>query len=142
MVAADDVEIRNNKISNNDSAGVLVVSYQLMVELVMGAKVDPKTDPDPERILIHSNTYSKNGGKPASALELINVVPLEDVLWDGISKSGVPESNDAKFCLTSTGPYPSFRMFAAAAMLDKSKHSTDTTPYQCDLPAIPEKPAP
>jgi parallel beta-helix repeat protein len=142
VVGADDVEIRDNTITGNQSAGVLVLSYQLMQALVPGAKPDPATDPDPERVAIHGNTYDKNGAAPTSALELIGQETLENVLWDGISKSGVPESNDAQLCLGSTGPYPSFRMFAGAKIGDKSQQSTDTTPYQCDLPALPVQPEP
>jgi parallel beta-helix repeat protein len=142
VVGADDVEIRGNTITGNDSAGVLVVSYQLMQQLVMGAKADPNTDPDPERVNIHSNTFDKNGAVPASALELIGIKPLENVLWDGIAKSGMPETNDAKFCLGAMGPYPTFRMFAGYAIGNKTKQSTDTTPYQCDLPALAVQPEP
>ncbi|MFO0755467.1 MAG: parallel beta-helix domain-containing protein [Byssovorax sp.] len=142
VMAADDVEVRDNTVTGNDSAGVLVVDYQLLSALVSGAKPDPNTDPDPERISVHDNTFDNNGMAPSSALQLIGVMPLENVLWDGISKSGVPESNDAKFCLGSKGPYPSFRMFAGAHIGDKSKQSTDTTPYQCDLPAVPAQPEP
>lgn len=142
VVGADDVEIRDNTITGNNSAGVLVVSYQLMAALVPGAKPDPNTDPDPERLSIHSNTFDKNGAMPASALELIGIKPLENVLWDGIDKSGMPEGNSAKLCLSSKGPYPSFRMFAGYAIGDKSKQSTDTTPYACDLPALAVQPEP
>jgi parallel beta-helix repeat protein len=143
VVGADDVEIRDNTITGNDSAGVLVVSYQLMQQLVPGAKADPKTDPDPERVAIHTNTFDKNGAAPSSALELIGVKPLENVLWDGITKTaGMPELNDAKFCLGATGPYATFRMFAGYSIGNKAKQSTDTTPYQCDLPALPVQPEP
>lgn len=141
VLAADDTEIRNNKIQNNQSAGVLVVDYQLMVALVPGAKIDPMTDPDPEGTFIHDNTYVGNGQKPGGPLSLIGVPQLEDVLWDGIAKSGDPASNDAKFCLGTKAPHPPFRMFAGDHLGDPdmgvSKQSTDTTPYQCDLPALP-----
>ncbi|MCA9297539.1 MAG: right-handed parallel beta-helix repeat-containing protein, partial [Phycisphaerales bacterium] len=141
VLAADDTEIRDNKITNNESVGVLVVDYQLMVVLVPGAKLDPMTDPDPERTFIHDNTYSGNGTKPAGPLLLIGASPLENVLWDGIAKSGDPASNDAKLCLGTKAPYPTFRMFAGDHLGDPdmgaSKQSTDTTPYQCDLPALP-----
>lgn len=139
VVGADDTEIRNNTISNNESAAILVVDYQLMVALVPGAKVDPATDPDPERTFIHDNTFTKNGDMPQSPLTIIGVTPIENVIWDGISKSGMPASNDAQFCLGTKGPYPSFRMFDGAHLSDptNAKPSTDTTPYQCDLPALP-----
>lgn len=144
VLAADDTEVRNNDIHDNKSAGVLVVNYQLMVALVPGAKVDPMTDPNPERTFIHDNTFMGNGQMPGDPLTLIGVTPLEDVLWDGIAPSGNPASNDAKLCLGTKAPFPAFRMFAGANLGDPdmgaSKQSTDTTPYQCDLPALPASP--
>lgn len=137
MVASDDVEIHDNQITNNESVGVMTVSYTLMEMLVPGAKHDPASDPTPERIFIHDNTFMNNGTKPQDPVSVIGVTPLENVVWDGIVPSGMPETNTTKFCLGTMGPYPSFRMFAADHLDDKSKQSTDTTPYQCDLPAIP-----
>jgi len=140
VVGADDVEIRDNTITNNNSGGVLVVNYLLLQMLVPGAKPDPMTDPNPERVLVRNNTFMGNGMMPKDAAALIGVVPLEDVLWDGIVPSGMPATNELKFCLGAMGPYPSFRMFAADHLNDKTKQSIDTTPYQCDLPAIPQMP--
>jgi parallel beta-helix repeat protein len=144
VVGADDTEIRNNIVKNNQSAGVIVVSYQLMSALVPGAKVDPKADPDPDRTSIHDNTYDNNGTDPQFPVDLIGVKPLENVVWDGISKSGDPASNDAKLCLGTMGPYPTFRMFAGAHLSDpdmgKPLQSTLTKPYECDLPALPSSP--
>lgn len=141
VVGADDTEIRNNIIKNNKSVGVLVLDYQLMAQLVPGTNIDPKVDPDPERTSIHDNTFENNGMEPQSLLGQIGVKPLENVLWDGISKSGVAASNDAKLCLGTKAPIPSFRMFAGDHLLDadmgKMYHSTVTKPYECDLPPLP-----
>jgi parallel beta-helix repeat protein len=141
VVGADHTEIRNNTITNNESAGVLVVSYLLMAALVPGAKADPLTDPYPDGVFIHDNTFMGNGAMPASPISIIGTTPLENVLWDGWTRTGMPTTDpDAKFCLGSKTPYPTFRMFAADHLTDpdlgKSKQSTDPTPYQCDLPAI------
>ena len=70
VVGADDTEIRNNTIKNNQSAGVVVVSYTLMSQLVFGAKTDPKIDPDPDRTFIHDNVYANNGTNPQTPLDL------------------------------------------------------------------------
>ena len=142
VVGSDGTEIRNNKVENNQSAGVLVVSYLLMQALVPGAKPDPQTDPYPDGTFIHDNTYANNGTMPATPLDLIGISPTENVLWDGIVRSSAPATDpDAKFCLGTKTPYPTFRMFAGDHLTDpdmgKALQSTDTTPYQCDLPALP-----
>ena len=137
VIGADDTEIRNNTITNNESTGISVVSYTLMEQLVPGASADPDTDPDPDRTFIHGNTFTNNGVTPQGAFGLLAIKPLENVLWDGINKTNAPASNVAKLCLGAAGPYPSFRMFDGADLLGSGTQmqSTDTTPYQCDLPA-------
>jgi parallel beta-helix repeat protein len=137
VVGADDTEIRNNTIQNNESAGIAVVSYSLMVALVPGAMVDPKIDPNPERTFIHDNTFMTNGAKPQPPFDMLGAVPLESVLWDGITTSGDPKDPAVKFCLGTKSPFPTFRMFDGANLLGTPVPSTDTTPYQCDLPVQP-----
>ncbi|MEP7126917.1 MAG: parallel beta-helix domain-containing protein [Byssovorax sp.] len=140
VVGADDTEIRNNTIKNNQSGGIVVVSYTLMSQLVPGAMKDPKIDPDPDRTYIHDNVFANNGTDPQTPLDLIGVKPLEDVVWDGIGKVADPSKNDAKFCLGTKSPFPKFRMFAGAHLADpdmgKPLQTTDTKPYECDLTPI------
>lgn len=145
VVGADETEIRDNTLTNNESVAVVVVSYLLMEALVPGAMPDPMMDPFPDGVFIHGNTYTNNGSMPRSPLSLIGVTPLENVLWDGIVRTQVPATDpDAKFCLGTKSPYPSFRMFAGDHFTDpdmgKPLQSTDTTPYQCDLPELPASP--
>jgi parallel beta-helix repeat protein len=136
VIGADDTEIRDNTITDNESVGVMVISYQLM-EALVGATPDPGLEPDPERTFIHSNTYMNNGTNPRSPVSDIGAPPIENVLWDGIVASGTPADNNAEFCLTVAGPWPSFRMFDGANIAGTPMQSTDTTPYQCDLPPLP-----
>ncbi|MFT3770589.1 MAG: parallel beta-helix domain-containing protein [Minicystis sp.] len=142
VVGSDDTEIRNNTIENNQSAAIMVVSYLLMEVLVPGAMANPETDPYPDRTYIHDNTFTGNGLMPASPISIIGATPLENVLWDGIVRSMMPTTDaDAKFCLGTKAPFASFRMFAGDHLMDpdmgKALQSTDTTPYQCELPALP-----
>jgi parallel beta-helix repeat protein len=145
VVGADDTEIRNNTISGNESVGILVVSYSLMEALVPGAMPDPGIDPYPERTFIHGNTLMSNGNMPQFPLTAIGTM-LESVQWDGFVKTGKPSDNTAQLCLGSKSPYPTFRMFDGPALACAlggmsgcmaPAPSTDTTPYQCDLPEIP-----
>ena len=131
-----DIEIRDNTITGNDSAGVVIVSYPIM-ELLTGTQLtDTEMDPYIKRVYIHGNTFADNGKAPKGGLVVVlneEVTTLEDVLWDGILEEG---ETDAEICL---GPNPpSFRNFAAMDDFDKDKQSTDTTGHTCTLNALAE----
>lgn len=133
VLAADDTEITANTVEKNDSCGVLVVSMTTL-DSVLGTSPDPATDPDPERTFIHGNTFSGNGTAPAGVLGVLGIKPLEDVIWDGVTKSG---ATDPALCLGDP-PLPSFRDFKApAGLLNQALHSTDATAHQCKLPELP-----
>ena len=84
IMANDQVEVFDNTIEQNQTAGVSVVSYLIMDKPV----ADPKYDPFCEAIHVYGNRFASNGGKPAGALgELLNKAlgtPLPDILYDGI----------------------------------------------------------
>jgi hypothetical protein len=134
--------IRNNTVINNESLGVLVVSYKLMEVLIPGATDDPATNPYPDHIFIHDNVFMSNGTTPQSPFTMIGVTPLEDVLWDGIDMSGMPTDPTVKFCLGTKSPWPSFRMFDGTniAVPSMAMQSKDPAPYECDLPMIKGNP--
>lgn len=141
VVGSSNTEIRNNTVTGNQSTGVLVVSYTLMTHLITGATADPATNPYPDHIYVHDNTFTNNGTMPATAFALINPpTPLENVLWDGWVADMDPTKSS--FCLGTKTPYPSFRMFAAEYIFDSMgpMQSTDPTPYECDLTAITGNP--
>jgi len=128
VLAADEVEIHNNTLTNNDSTGVLMLSFDT-VALLMTPKPqpDPQTSPYSHSIYIHDNTFTGNGGAPRSLLGLWKIKPLEDVIWDGIEEPG----QSIGLCLGTTD-VPSFRDFHAPdGISDPSKHTTDSTAYQC-----------
>jgi len=84
IMANDQVEIFDNTIEQNQTAGLSVVSY-LITEKPIN---DDKYDPFCEAIYVHDNVFSANGGKPAGSLGtmLAKVLgtPLPDILYDGI----------------------------------------------------------
>jgi parallel beta-helix repeat protein len=144
VVGTSGTEIRNNTVSNNDSVGTLVVSYKLMQLLISTATADPATNPWPDHIYIHDNTYTNNGTNPHAPFTIIGVTPLENVLWDGWladPMTGMPPASNTNFCLGSKNPWPSFRMFAGYQLGGGTTvQSTDPTPYECDLTPIAGNP--
>ena len=64
IMANDQVEVFDNTIEQNQTAGLTIVSYLIMDKPLN----DPKYDPFCESIHIHDNRFSGNGAKPAGAL--------------------------------------------------------------------------
>lgn len=127
ILAADDQEIHDNRIEDNKSAALLLVSHATLGLLIAGFTPDPETDGDPEGTYFHDNELSGNGNAPSGAVVLLGAAkPIPDVVWDGIEK--MPGS--AELCL---GDMPaSFLNFGGVdGVGDSSLHSNDTTPHEC-----------
>jgi parallel beta-helix repeat protein len=84
IMANDEVEVFDNTIEKNQTAGLSVVSYLLTKKPIK----DEKYDPFCEAIHIHDNRFAGNGAKPAGAIgEMLAKAlgaPLPDILYDGI----------------------------------------------------------
>ncbi|KPP81198.1 MAG: lipoprotein [Oceanicaulis sp. HLUCCA04] len=84
----DDVEIFDNRVSNNRTANVIISSLHSAGFSELGVESD--FDPYPERIHIHSNSFEGGGNNPdgmdLQALRIALFGPtgrIPDVLWDG-----------------------------------------------------------
>jgi parallel beta-helix repeat protein len=84
IMANDEVEVFDNTIEQNQTAGLSIVSYLITEKAI----TDLKYDPFCEAIHVHDNRFSGNGSKPSGALgEMLAKVlgsPLPDILYDGI----------------------------------------------------------
>ena len=84
IMANKEVEVFDNTIDKNQTAGLSIVSY-LLTEKPLN---DPKYDPFCDSIFIHDNQFTNNGDKPAGDLGgmLAKAMgnPLPDILYDGI----------------------------------------------------------
>jgi hypothetical protein len=83
IMANRQVEVFDNKIAQNQTSGLSVVSYLLTDKPIN----DDKYDPFCQAIYVHNNDFSANGDKPAGPLgELLAKAlgtPLPDILYDG-----------------------------------------------------------
>ena len=87
IMATDDVEVFDNRIEDNRSFSISVVSF-----LIYGKKLkDPHYDPYPEGVFIHDNQISGGGTDPDGEMGLVlkSIVgtPLPDIVFDGIIDS-------------------------------------------------------
>lgn len=61
ILSTDDNEFRENTFRNNDSAGMMIISF---IEAFLGSYDDDQFDPYPERNWVHDNVYEGNGNAP------------------------------------------------------------------------------
>ena len=127
ILAADETHIHANEIYDNVTSGILMLSFATASVLVPPGDPDPETDPDPESTYIYGNTFTNNGTAPSSPISAIGVIPLEDVLWDGVEKT----EGSGDLCL-SLDP-PSFRnIHGVQNIANQANHTTHTTPHECE----------
>jgi parallel beta-helix repeat protein len=84
IMANDKVEVFDNTIEQNQTAGLSIVSYMITQKPFK----DELYDPFCESIFVHDNHFSGNGAKPAGTLGgmLTQALgsPLPDILYDGV----------------------------------------------------------
>ncbi len=84
ILANDEVEVFDNTIEKNQTAGLSIVSFLLTERQIK----DEKYDPYCEAIHVHDNRFAGNGAKPSGAigkmLSLVLGATLPDILYDGI----------------------------------------------------------
>ena len=85
IMANDQVEVFNNTIEQNQTAGLAIVSY-----MITGLPIkDEKYDPFCESIHVHDNRFASNGASPGGTLgTLLGTLagtPLPDILYDGVA---------------------------------------------------------
>lgn len=76
LAGADNAEVYNNTIRNNQTTGIAVFS--------LTAVFDPNeldVGPNPENNYIHDNIYENNGYAPSSFVAEMGV-PTGDIMWD------------------------------------------------------------
>jgi parallel beta-helix repeat protein len=105
VLATDAVEVFGNRIEDNQTVSVLVVSY-----LAVGRRInDPDYDPIPHGVAIIDNSIVGGGRSPqgAMAAQLGPVLgqQFSEIMWDGITKEKaagpalvISGNGDASFC--------------------------------------------
>ncbi len=109
LIAADDVEVYNNTIRGNKTAGLGIFNLLIAFD---ANEID--IGPTPENIYIHGNTF-ENNGYDADAFLASMGIPGADILWD-VSGVGIrvdePTANTFPPALpTSNWPAPLYNMF-------------------------------
>lgn len=84
VMATDQVEVFKNTIKDNQTYGMVIVSF-----LITGRPIEDKQyDPFPEGVYVHDNTFTGCGVKPAGERGQMMAgllgTPLPDIIYDGV----------------------------------------------------------
>ena len=91
IMASDEVEVFDNSIENNQTAGLSIVSYLIADKPIK----DEKYDPFCESIHIHDNRFKTNGEKPSGAIGTMvskvvgSPLPGHPLRWHGQSEEAL-----------------------------------------------------
>ncbi|MFO0815632.1 MAG: parallel beta-helix domain-containing protein [Gemmatales bacterium] len=84
ILATDQVECFNNEVTQNQTTGLAIISFQLVGKEFAA---DKQYDPYPEGLFIHDNRFAENGSKPSGEmgmqLGMLLGKPMPDILYDG-----------------------------------------------------------
>ena len=152
ILAASDIELHHNRIINNNSSAISVVSG-FFIDENAGAKINDHYFPIPKNVFIHNNTMEMDSAFPAAVYEhhtgkiLVAIeqqlnaqdpsrknARLPFIIYDGITTNLLTKGtavNPDSLCIKQEGP----NLFAnvdALHMGSKNwRPSTDITPYVC-----------
>jgi parallel beta-helix repeat protein len=142
IMAASEVELFSNTISDNGSTGIGVVSY-FVAET---PTTDTQYYPFSTKVWIRENTFSGNGTAPdatsrigAGLASSFTMGPIPTLLWDGIADPALVAANAQNpQTLCISGVAPSFaNLHADAPNVPPFPFTTDATPFSCTLAPLP-----
>jgi parallel beta-helix repeat protein len=83
VMATDHVEVFNNKLEDNQTYHLAIISF-----FMTGRPVEDKQyDPYPEAIYVHDNQFKGGGNNPSGEAAMLATLlgkPLPDIIYDGI----------------------------------------------------------
>ena len=138
VLAASNVEVFNNRIEKNKTAGVSIASFLLVEPNIK----DTLFDPYPKAIEIHDNTFKRkliqiaDWRNDLGKLALFKfMLSVPDVLYDGIVDPVNGSNTENKICLKNNGDIT----FANIDAQNNFKNiATDINAHNCDLEQLPQ----
>lgn len=134
IMATNHVEIFNNQITNNITAGTAIVSYYIAEKPIK----DSSYYPYPTQISIHDNVYNRERRRATMKGRMGKLYRFKlrfgknvpHIVYDGIKDS----NNPPQICLKNNTNMTFANMDAG----NKFKNiSRDASPYECSLPSLP-----
>lgn len=137
ILATNNVEIFNNRIINNRTAGTTIISY-FMTE-------NPITDKDyypyPTGIHIHDNTYARERTRPTGRGRLGQLYRFKlkfgkdvpDIQYDGIVDEKLADKPEARICIKNNKGATFVNLDAANNFKNISR---DASKHDCTMPSL------
>jgi parallel beta-helix repeat protein len=133
IMAFEDVEVFDNRIEDNQSEAIVVVSYA-----ISGLPSDdPLYDPDPRRINIHDNDYANNAYDPQDLAADIDPLfsdlgGLPQVVYDGLAELDGPFPDGERICVREIASVSRGRVFTP-----EGGASVDQAFFDCAHASLP-----
>lgn len=133
----DQVEIFNNRITNNNTANIVISSY-FSANFAGQREIAAEFDPYPEQIMIYGNSFEGGGTAPGLAYltQLRNALYGEqgkfpDIIWDGIVN---PEKDSATpvICVDNGDA----QLLSIDAGNEFANAGIDMTRHTCSVPKL------
>lgn len=152
ILAANDIEIRDNTIEGNEGTAVAVVAYPVVTALSGGSVDDEDYEQFNDDIWVHDNTFANNGQMPGGttatgandtlttlaglmAAAGTELTTLEDIVFDGFAR---PDQEPSDVLCVSNNGDATFRLLDVPGLLaDELMSNTDATPHDCTGTARP-----
>lgn len=142
ILATSDVEVFNNRIINNRTAGTSIISYHMTEQPIN----DDTYDPYPKRIFIHDNHYEREPVRASSETRMGKMYHLKlkfgkdvpHIVYDGIVPEDAVDANgqlkdDYRICI-SNNTNATFANLDAAG--DFKNIDRNLARYDCSLEAL------
>jgi parallel beta-helix repeat protein len=132
VIAAHEVEIFHNTITDNGTAGVVLWSYSTAVALGAVRATDPSYDGFLRHVYVHDNAPSGNGSMPDTAFGVVAHLDGRevDVVWDGVT---APDDAPPQLCLATSG---TFRNIDAPGGFTSPSDTIPTAAAACATPVL------
>jgi parallel beta-helix repeat protein len=146
VMATDQVEVFGNTVKDNQTHGLLIVSFYTTGQELK----DKEYDPIPEAVYVHDNTFTGCGTNPGGAKADLLVAllgkPLPDMLYDGIRnpaklKGGeLPKPMGVYFKNNGAATFANLhwdQLDPEHVEASRSKVERDIKPYEGELVPLP-----
>jgi len=150
ILATHNLEMTENKVINNKTVGVGIISYELVVALNEGEqeqasaiggvqttnnnyRTDSLYNPFPYRIFVHKNVFENDYWFPDLGHDIGKLFMMKsfmsppDIAYDGIAD---PDRNDAQICARDNGDIVAMNLDAAHDFEGLSK---DQAKFDCEV---------